>query len=77
MTCPACHSAATNWRSGSVQADCRGCDVRETAQAPRMHRDSRYKAIRDSHGSVVLDQFRADVNAEFKRIQTLKLQENA
>jgi hypothetical protein len=75
MTCPACQSAALNWRSGAVQADCRGCDVREVAQAPRHVREARYTAIRQNHGYGIALAFRNDVNAEFARIQRLKIEE--
>ncbi len=68
MTCPACEQAMTDPFAGLVYASCRGCDVRTASQAPGYIRKLLYAArpIDD------VEQFKADVLAEFKRIESLR-----
>lgn len=63
-TCPACDRAQTNPRTGVYQAGCRGCEVRAIAQAPHHIRQQAYAQKPPGE----LEQFKADVLAEFKRI---------
>ncbi len=68
MTCPACDRAQTKPTSGIYQANCRGCEVRAIAQSPDHIRRQAYAQQPPEQVAA----FKADVLAEFKRIQAMK-----
>jgi hypothetical protein len=65
MSCLACERAITHPRSGIYTANCRGCEVRAIAQSPKHIREQAY----EQQPEELREQFKADVLAEFKRIQ--------
>lgn len=74
MICPHCTAAQSNWLYGGVDPHCRGCLIRETAQAPRMRRELFYEREMEQSGPRAMDQLKAAVKAEQKRIQELRTQ---
>ena len=72
MSCPDCTHAATEPDWGGNFAFCRGCEVRAIAQAPKHVRDIFYRRVLDAEGAAAHGALKADVKAEYDRVQQLR-----
>lgn len=70
--CSSCNAAAIDWTHGGYQAGCRGCEVRAVAGAPKRVREQRYAQVAHADGESAMQAYRADVMAEYRRIDALR-----
>ena len=70
MTCAECEAAQADPDHCIYVRDCRGCVVRSLSQAPRFIREGYYRNMRDF---AERDALIADVNAEYRRRQSLRV----
>lgn len=70
--CPDCKAAATNPHWGGLRADCRGCQVRDIARAPKKRRQQAYVAYGEQCGDrAAVQQLIDEVSAEVRRLAGL------
>lgn len=71
-SCPECSAAATNPHWGGARAECRGCQVREIARAPKKRRQEAYVAYGLQCGDrAMVQQLIDEVTAESRRLAGL------
>lgn len=75
--CKDCLEARTDWTWGGYTDKCEGCNVRGAAKSPKFVREWIYEKALTNGGPEGLEKVKAQVKAEYARIQRLKQKEES
>lgn len=75
MTCAHCLAAQTDPDypgTSEPNGDCKGCEIREWAKAPRRKREQRLAEVLSQRGEAAMQSYRKVLRAEYDRINELR-----